>query len=207
MPSFQINPKHANIYKGDIVAGSLLIPESRKIARLLLNRADSAAWHQTVIVKNILQKRSPAAAKRQARLIRNRLALMGPELWTMIDKGSSDIVTQALLAAAIKHSRFLGDFMDKIIREHWRTFKPKISNKDWETLFETCVQIEPAILNWSQTTLSKLRQVVFRILAEAKYIDGTRSLKLLPVSIVPEVRQYLKKHQENYVLRCMEVTT
>jgi len=201
------NTKQHNIYNGEIVAGSLLIPESRKIAHLLINGANKTKWHQAIVVDNILQKRSPAAAKRQAKLIRNRLELMEPELWALVNKGSSDVVTQALLAAAIKHSRFLGDFMDKIIREHWRTFTPKISNKDWETLFETCAQIEPDILEWSKTTMSKLRQVIFRILAEAKYIDGTRSLKLLPVSIVPEVHQYLKKHQEHYVLRCMEVTT
>jgi len=201
-----LDNKRSQLYNGEIVAGSLLIPESRKIARLLLNGADKTKWHQTVIVDNILQKRSPAAAKRQAKLIRNRLKLMEFELWALVDKGSSDIVIQALLAAAIKHSRFLGDFMDKIIRDHWRTFTPKISNKDWEILFETCAQIEPDILEWSKTTMSKLRQVIFRILAEAKYIDGTRSLKLLPVSIVPEVHQYLNKHQEHYVLRCMEVT-
>ena len=62
-----------DIYNGEIVAGSLLIPESRKIARLLLNGADTKKWHQAVFIDNILQKRSPAAAKRQAKLIRNRL--------------------------------------------------------------------------------------------------------------------------------------
>jgi len=195
------------IYNGEIVAGSLLIPESRKIARLLLNGTDPSAWHQAIIVQNILQKRSPAAAKRQARLIRNRLELMTPDLWQMVYQGASDVAVQAILAAAIKHSRLLGDFMDKIIREHWRTFTPNISTKDWKTLLETCAQIEPAILDWSPTTLSKLRQVVFRILAEAKYIDGTRSLKLLPVSIVPEMYSYLKKHHEDYVLQCMEATS
>ncbi len=35
-------------YNGEIVAGSLLINESRKIARLLLNDADAEAWHQAI---------------------------------------------------------------------------------------------------------------------------------------------------------------
>ncbi len=74
-------------YNGEIVAGSLLIRESRKIARLLLKNADSEAWHQAIVVENILQKRSPVAAKRQARLIKNRLSLMNPELWEIVDKG------------------------------------------------------------------------------------------------------------------------
>ena len=114
-------------YNGEIVAGSLLIRESRKIARLLLKNADSEAWHQAIVVENILQKRSPVAAKRQARLIKNRLSLMNPELWDIVDKGPIDSIIQALLAATIKHSHLVGDFMDTVIRQHWQTFTKKVS--------------------------------------------------------------------------------
>jgi hypothetical protein len=193
-------------YNGEIVAGSLLIRESQKIARLLLKNADSEAWHQAIVVENILQKRSPVAAKRQARLIKNRLSLMNPELWEIVDKGSIDSIIQALLAATIKHSHLVGDFMDTVIRQHWQTFTKKISVKDWKDFLETCAQIDPNIEKWTDSTQSKLKQVVFRILAESKYIVNTRSGQLLPVSIVPEVKQYLVNNSEKYVLRCMEVT-
>ncbi len=193
-------------YNGEIVAGSLLINESRKIARLLLNDADAEAWHQALVIENVLQKRSPVAAKRQARLIKNRLSLMKPDLWEIVDNGSADVAIQALLAAAIKHSRLVGDFMDTVIRQHWQTFKEKISAKDWKDFLEICAQVDPKVDEWTETTRSKLKQIVFRILAESKYIASTRSPKLLPVSIVPDVRQYLVKNSEDYVLRCMEAT-
>ena len=193
-------------YNGEIVAGSLLINESRKIARLLLNNADAEAWHQAIVIENVLQKRSPVAAKRQAKLIKNRLSLMNPDLWEIVDNGSADVAIQALLAAAIKHSRLVGDFMDTVIRQHWQTFKEKISAKDWKDFLEICAQVDPKVDDWTETTRSKLKQIVFRILAESKYIASTRSPKLLPVSIVPDVRQYLVKNLEDYVLRCMEVT-
>jgi hypothetical protein len=203
MPPVKIRPQ---IYNAEIVAGSLLVPESRKIARLLLNNSAKDAWHKSIQVKNILQKRSPATAKRQTKLIRNRLEPMSPELWQLIAKGSADVTTQALLAAAIKHSRMLGDFMNKVLRENWRIFKQNISPKDWDLFLESCAQVDPAVIQWSDLTLSKLRQVVFRILAEAKYVDGTRSLRILPVTIIPEVRNYLFANSEKYVLRCMEAT-
>ena len=193
-------------YNGEIVAGSLLINESRKIARLLLNDADAEAWHQAIVIENVLQKRSPVAAKRQARLIKNRLSLMKPDLWEIVDNGSADVAIQALLAAAIKHSRLVGDFMDTVIRQHWQTFKEKISAKDWKDFLEICAQVDPKVDEWTETTRSKLKQIVFRILAESKYIASTRSPKLLPVSIAPDVRKYLVKNLEDYVLRCMEVT-
>ena len=200
--------KHNNTvtYNGEIVAGSLLINESRKIARLLLNDADAEAWHQAIVIENVLQKRSPVAAKRQARLIKNRLSLMKADLWEIVDNGSADVAIQALLAAAIKHSRLVGDFMDTVIRQHWQTFKEKISVKDWKDFLEICAQVDPKVDEWTETTRSKLKQIVFRILAESKYIASTRSPKLLPVSIVPAIKQYLVKNSEDYVLRCMEVT-
>ena len=63
-------------YSGDISAGSLLITESRKIVELLLKQVNDDAWHKAIVIDNILQKRSPVAAKRQARLIKNRLILI-----------------------------------------------------------------------------------------------------------------------------------
>ncbi len=194
------------IYNGEIVAGSLLIRESRKIARLLLNNADSGEWHQAIVIENVLQKHRPDTAMRQARLIKNRLSLMTPKLWEIVDKGSMDIAVQAILAASIKHSRLLGDFMDKTLREYWRTFTKNISIKDWKDFLETCAQVDPKVDKWTDSTRSKLKQVVFRILSESKYIACTKSLRLLPVSIIPDIRKYLIENSEDYVLCCMEVT-
>jgi len=50
------------IYDGGIVAGSLLVPESREIARLLLQGGDKAVWKDAIMRGNILQKRSPETA-------------------------------------------------------------------------------------------------------------------------------------------------
>lgn len=197
---------NTNIYNGDIVAGSLLIQETRKIASLLLNNVADEEWKRAIEIDNILQKRSPASAIRQARLIKNRLTLMTPELWRLIKEGNSDIAVQAILAASIKHSRLLGDFMDKTLREQWRIFTKNISIKDWKDFLETCAQVDPKVDKWTDSTRSKLKQVVFRILAESKYIACTKSLRLLPVSIIPDIRKYLIENSEDYVLRCMEVT-
>ena len=199
--------KKQKLYNGEIVAGSLLIPESRKIAKLLLQEASEEEWYQAVFIDNILQKRSPASAKRQAKLIRKRLSLMGPEHWVLVKDGNAEIATQALLAAAVKHSRLLGDFMGNVCRQHWLTFNRTLSGKDWREFLETCSLLDSAVGKWTATTTSKLRQVVFRILAEAGYIDSTRKLNLQSVSVAPEVRRYLENHSEEYVLQCMECTT
>jgi len=192
-------------YRGDIVAGSLLLRESRQIARLLLKDPGKESWDEAILAGNILQKRSPVTARREARLIQGRLRLLTPEAWEAISSGTAEVATQFLLAAAIKHSRLLGDFMDQVVREQHRTFQKDLPNKEWDKFLETCKQSDPSIEDWKPSTVKKLRQVIFRILAEAKYIESTRSRRLLPVRVVPQVKDYLVSHNEEYVLRCMEV--
>jgi len=193
-------------YNSTIVSGSLLMDESRKIADLLLRNADSNQWYQSIVIENILQKRSPVTAKKQARLIKNRLILMDKALWTLVRDGSSQVTSQALLSTAIKHSRLISDFMNTVLRQHWQTFTKKIDLKDWNLYLEQCAQINPEVDTWKATTRSKLKQIVFRILAEAKYIENTRTCKLIPVSIAPEIKSYLVKNKEDYVLSCMDIT-
>lgn len=193
-------------YNSSIVSGSLLMEESRKIADLLLKNIDSAQWYQAIVVENILQKRSPVTAKKQARLIKNRLILMDRALWLLVKDGSAQVASQALLSAAIKHSRLIGDFMSTVLRQHWQTFTKTIDLKDWNLYLEQCAQIEPEIDTWKDTTRSKLKQIVFRILAEAKYIENTKSCRLIPVSLTPEIKSYLVKNKEDYVLSCMDIT-
>ena len=121
--------RRKHIYNVEISAGSLLQRESREIARLLLEGADKDQWYRALIVDNVLQKSSPTSARRMARLIRNRLEVMSPELWRLVSEGNMEICTQALLAAAIKHSRLLEDFMSDVVRIHYRTYKSHITTK------------------------------------------------------------------------------
>ena len=63
-------------YNAEISAGSLLPLESRRIAALLLTQPDAAAWQHAIEVENILQKKTPATARCQARLLQRRLTTL-----------------------------------------------------------------------------------------------------------------------------------
>ena len=188
-----------------MAAGSLLLPESRKIARLLLEKTGDEGWHRALVVDNILQKKSPATAIRLSRLIKNRLTLMSPKLWTLVVSEEKEVAVQALLASAIKHSLLLGEFMRTVIKGHIKAFDYNLSANDWRRFLDECSMLHPEIDEWSKTTRNKLGQVAFRILAESRYIETTRSPRILPVRITVEVRNYLIDHNENYILNCMDI--
>jgi len=191
-------------YNAEISAGSLMASESRRIAALLLTHPDQAAWQHAIELENILQKKTVATARRQARLIRRRLDTLNDEAWQMLTERESEVVNQLLLAAAVKHSQLLGDFLRLVYANRQRRLEPNLTPLDWHDFLTECAHHDAAVADWSESTKAKLFQVIVRILAEAKYLENPRSMKLTPPSLHPAVRSYLRSHHEDYALECME---
>ena len=191
-------------YNAEISAGSLLPLESKRVAALLLTTPDEAAWRHSIDVDNILQKKTPASARRQASLIRKRLTTLDAKAWEMLVLREYEVVTQLLLASAVKHSQLLGDFMLRVYADRQRRLEPALASMDWQDFLAECAHHDAAVAEWSDSTKAKLFQVIVRILAEAKYLESARSMRLTPKSLHPDVRRYLSTHHETYVLDCLE---
>ena len=176
------------------------------IAGLLLDGASTDEWKTAIIQDNLLQTRSEATAKRLARLIRNRLESMGPALWSLIKDGTAAIATHACLAAAVKHSILLADFLDLTLRDQYKVFAKSLSPHLWEDFIADCSSRDPAVANWSETTVRKLRTVVFHILEQAGYIASVKSPTLQQIHIERPVVHYLESNEEHHVLRCLRMT-
>jgi hypothetical protein len=193
------------IYNAEISAGSLLLRESREIAKLLLEQADDAVWRKALVVDNVLQKKSPSSARRMASLIRNRLEATDEEHWRLVLDNDREVALQALLAAALQHSRLLDDFLTKVVKEHYHTFKRQLAVGDWSVFIAECENRDSTAASWSDSTKKKLGQVVIRILAEAGYLESSRNKQLSPIQIHPKVRDYLQTHGMQNILRGMEI--
>jgi len=193
------------MYNAEIAAGSLMLPESRRIAALLLSKPSATDWNQAIRIDNILQKQTPSTAIRLARLIRNRLEPLQQDALEMISQGESEVATQMLLLAAVKHSRLVGDFMRDVVAQHIRSFQHSLSRKDWEDFFAECLHRDANVATWSETTRAKLHQVTLRILKEARYVDGTRNPRLCRVMLNSAVKCYMESHHETYARECMEL--
>ncbi|MBT5223353.1 MAG: DUF1819 family protein [Gammaproteobacteria bacterium] len=193
------------IYKANIGGGELKVTESRIIAELLLNNTDDKTWHQAIVVENILQHKSPAFAQRQSSLIRSRLSLMKPELWELIKDGSKKTATDAVFAAAIKHSALLADFLDLVVRAEFKIYSNALTKKHWTKYLSDCHARDPNMPQWAESTESRLASSIWGILVEVGYLSDKRKKCLQPIQISPEVMNYLKKEQEEKILRCIQV--
>jgi hypothetical protein len=192
-------------YQANLTGGSLKVAESRIVAGLLLQGGDPKGWRKAIQTDNLLKARTPGTAKRLGRLIRDRLSPMPPEILQMIRDSAGDVATHAVLAAAIRHSPLLGDFMDLTLRDQYRRFSKCLTNKVWEDYLEECRGRDPEMPQWSDSTVRRLRSSVFQILAQAGFVQDTRSMALLRPHIADQVIACLKLNREDYVLRCITV--
>jgi hypothetical protein len=172
-------------YRADITAGSLKLAESRVVADILLRGGDEHGWKEAVIKQNVLQARNPATASRMGRLIRQRLELMSADLWRLVRDGSGVVATQAVLAAAVKHSALLGDFLDLVVRDQYRVFAKALDDRLWDEYLDDCRGRDPDMPLWNESTRRRLRSSIFQILAQAGYINDTRAKQLQTVHLSP----------------------
>lgn len=180
--------------------------ESRRIAALLRTHPSPEAWNAALKEDNFLQKKTMATARRQSRLIRNRLLTLDDQGLALVATGSQEVMLQILLVAAFRHSQLVEDFFRTVYQEAVRAYDTVLTGKKWDAFLEECAKRDPAVSGWSDSTKAKLFQVVVRILAESKYLDSTRSRHITPQALHPDVAHYLGAQSDTRILSLLQAT-
>lgn len=193
------------LYQANFTKCSLIVPESRVVADLLLQKVSGDVWDRLIRQENILHKRTGNTAASYAQVARSRLQMMTPELWALVRDSSLPIATWAVLAATVKFSPLLGDFLRTVVRDQFRRFATHLARRHWDDYIEDCQRSHSEMPVFTESTQGKLRQNAFRMLNEVGIIDNTRSMRLRSQHIEPSVLNYLREHNEQYVLDCLQV--
>lgn len=194
-------------YNAGLTAGSLKVAESRVVADLLLREATDAEWNTTIYDDNAMQVRNRQTARRLVILLRERLLTMPSDLWKLVLDGNKNVATHACLAAAIRHSVLLADFMQLVLRDQYRIFAKQLPPAVWDDFLADCAARDATVNDWTESTVRRLRSSVFQILAQAGYVDNTRSLRLQTVYVEQDVIRCLTRHHEEFVLGCMQISS
>jgi hypothetical protein len=193
-------------YNSDLNGGSLMVRESRVVADLLLNKATASDWHQAIQIDNLLQKRSPATAKRNAQAIRKRLELIAPEFWRALRDGDDQLATQVAFYAALERNLLLVEFLESVVRDAYITQANQLASYQWLEFLEDRTHKDASISTWQDATKKKMGQVVFRMLIEAGYMQNNRNLQLQKVLLRPEMKVMLEDNYKQRIIDCMEVS-
>lgn len=193
-------------YVGDINGGSLMLSDSLILAPYLLDERDKDQWKKLIVDQNILQRKSAQTALRAAATVRKRLLPLGSEFLNDLVTRPERTYIQLLMLALLIESPIMVDFMQNVVSEARRRYKPNLDKNAWDDFLEDRCRSWPELRNFSDETYKKIGKNIIRALAEAGYIDSATSKRLQPVFLVPDVRSWLTKLGRTDLIPVMECT-
>lgn len=196
----------AKQYIRDLTGGSLLIAESRVVAGTLLQSLSDAEWNRLFTEENILKKKSSHTAIRYARAIRRRLEPLGEAFINDVIHAPDSYYKQLIMLALMIHTPVLPDFMQHVVAETKRVYRPNLESDAWETFILDRSRTLPGLNDLSESTLKKSGTNIIRTLVDADYLNNNKDRRLQPVYVLPETRAWLQRLNRLDLENIMECT-
>ncbi|MDO7860631.1 DUF1819 family protein [Morganella morganii] len=193
-------------YIGDLVGGGLFLAESRIIAESLLKNLPDNKWKSQIIENNILQKKSGQTAIRYARTIRCRIEGQGERFITELLTASERAYIQMLMMSLLIHSPVLSDFMRLTLAEARRTYKPALPADAWSEFYDSKMRVYAELGDFSDSTIRKMGNNAIKALVDSGYLSDSRTKKIQPVYLMPEVKDWLVRLGRKDLIDVMECT-
>ena len=188
-------------YVASLTREQFLFYEMRTTAKLLscgLSEEDVVA---KIRKDNLFQYPTEKSIARMAKACLKRLAVMNDmDLVRAIAQKPTDVAKQICLYAMMKKSRLMWEFMMKVIGEKYRLKDSSFGRIDLNTYFMRLQEQDDAVATWSEGTITKLKQVLAKVLVENEYLDDIRADHLNPVYLHPILENAIRSHGDLMVL-------
>ncbi len=188
-------------YIASLTREPFLFFEMRTTARLMVEGLADNEIVDQICRENLFQYPTEKSIKKMAGACVKRLKNMGDDtLISAIATQPNDIAKQIFLYALMKQSRLVWEFMLTVVGEKYRLRDTSFGKIDLNTFFMRLQEQDDAVATWSDTTITKLKQIIARILVETEYLDDIRSDHLNPVWLNPILENAIKSNNDDIIL-------
>ena len=198
--------KEASPYTGVITREQFLFYEMRTTARLVEEKLTDAEIADRICNENLFQYPTEKSVRQMAfTCIRRLKALDDPVLVSAVAAQPSDVAKQICLYAMMKQYRLVWDFMVTVIGEKYRLRDLSFGKLDLNTFFMRLQEQDDWVAAWSEATITKLEQVLTRVLVENEYLDSLTSEHLNPVLSYPILENAIRDKGHDWALAALHV--
>ena len=192
---------HSYPYIASLTREPFLFYEMRSTAKLMSEGLSDEAIVTEIVEQNLFQYPTEKSITRMAKACMKRLhALEDETLVSAIASQPTEIAKQICLYAMMKQSRLVWEFMLTVIGEKYRLRDTSFGKIDLNTFFMRLQEQDDWVATWSEATLTKLKQVIVRILVENGYLDSVRSEHLNPVLLDLLLENAIRSNNDNVAL-------
>ena len=167
---------HSYPYLASLTREPFLFYEMRSTARLMAEERPDEAIVKEIVEQNLFQYPTEKSVTRMAKACIKRLyALEDDSLVSAIAFQPTDVAKQICLYAMMKQSRLIWEFMLTVIGEKYRLKDESFGKIDLNTFFMRLQEQNDTVASWSDTTVTKLKQIIARVLVETEYLDNIKA--------------------------------
>ena len=177
-----LNYASSSPYRASVTREPLLFYEMRTTARLLSDGVSDDEAIDQIVAENLFQYPTERSVRRMARACVTRLRNMKDnEMITAIADQPQDVSKQLCLYAMMKQHRLVLDFMLTVIAEKYRQQNFAFSKIDLNVFFLRLQEQDDGVATWSDSTITKLKQIFVRMLVDTEYLDDIKADHINPV--------------------------
>jgi len=188
-------------YKASLTREQFLFYEMRTTAKLICEGLDDDQAIARISSENLFQYPTEKSVRKVAQGCLSRLkTLNDPSLIQAIAIQPTEISKQVCLYAMMKHSRLVWDFMVTLIGEKYRLMDTAFSKMDLNVFFMRLQEQDDSIASWSASTVTKVKQVLVKILVENGYLDNVKADRINPVWLNPILENAIRSNGDELAL-------
>lgn len=175
--------------------------EMRTTAKLLVESDSDEEAVTRIISENLYQYRSARSLRKVAIGCLRRLRVLGDmSLVEVIASQSFDVSKQVCLYAMMKQNRLVCDFMLSVIGEKYRTRDNSFSKLDLNAFFLRLQEQDDKVAGWSDSTITKIKQVLKRLMLDNGYLEKNKENRLCPVLLHFVLENAIRRNGDAYML-------
>lgn len=177
-----LNYASSSPYRASVTREPLLFYEMRTTARLLSDGVSDDEAIDQIVAENLFQYPTEKSVRRMAKACVTRLHnTKDNEMITAIADQPQDVSKQLCLYAMMKQHRLVLDFMLTVIAEKYRQQNFAFGKMDLNVFFLRLQEQDDGVATWSDSTITKLKQIFVRMLVDTEYLDDIKANHINPV--------------------------
>lgn len=186
-------------YSFSFTGASALIAETMIIAEEFTKLKNWGDVELSILDNNLLNKTKKATIKREFSEIKKRLLSLTPDQLQLMVHGSLDDAKAMILLSLVKSYDYLKDFIVEVIRNKYLIFDRVLSETDYSRFFNTKSLSRPELNAITEVTARKVKQVIFKLLAQMGIITHPKNGIILKPILSNEVLDVISKEDPSYL--------
>lgn len=193
--------RDASPYNAAMTREQFLFYEMRTTAKLMVEGLSDEEIANKIVEDNLFQYPTEKSVRKMALACIRRLHAMQEEsLVAALATQPSEISKQICLYAMMKQYRLVWDFMVTVIGEKYRLRDSSFGKIDLNAFFLRLQEQDDWVATWSESTITKVKQVLTKMLVENEYLDNNKADHLNPVWLQPILENVIRSNGDEIIL-------